>query len=217
MGRMRDASALLGDLVVFLAVFNPVLLVAAPGRADLASPAFHLGYWAQALPHVLLLAWLGRGREGMLPEPGLRAWLSLLGRSLAVALLSLALGLLVSLPWLLSAWKAGSGGAVLPSPPRPGLLPFAAFTSLLTGYREELFFRARLIPDLEDSGAGARAPLASALAFAALHLPSGPRSAAVALAVGLLLAYRFRARRDPHEVCLAHALYDFAVMAAGLA
>jgi membrane protease YdiL (CAAX protease family) len=97
------------------------------------------------------------------------------------------------------------------------LLPLAACFSLLTGYREELFFRSYLLTRLRQAGLPvAAAVAASALLFAGGHAYQGPIGLAVALALGLYFALAFVRQGNLHRVALAHGLYNLAVLAATL-
>jgi membrane protease YdiL (CAAX protease family) len=97
------------------------------------------------------------------------------------------------------------------------LLPLAVAFSLLTGYREELFFRAYLLTRLQQSGVPMAAGVAaSGLLFACGHAYQGPIGLAVALALGLYFAAAFVRLRNLHRVAWAHGLYNLAVLAATL-
>jgi membrane protease YdiL (CAAX protease family) len=97
------------------------------------------------------------------------------------------------------------------------LLPLAAAFSLLTGYREELFFRAYLLTRLRQSGLPAAAAVAaSGLLFASGHAYQGLAGLAVALALGLYFAVAFTRLGNLHRVAWAHALYNLTVLAATL-
>jgi len=97
------------------------------------------------------------------------------------------------------------------------LLPLAAVFSLLTGYREELFFRAYLLTRLRQSGLSSAAGVAaSALLFACGHAYQGPAGLGVALALGAYFAVAFTRVANLHRVAWAHGMYNLAVLAATL-
>jgi membrane protease YdiL (CAAX protease family) len=97
------------------------------------------------------------------------------------------------------------------------LLPLAAPFSLLTGYREELFFRSYLLTRLRQAGLPpAAGAAASALLFASGHAYQGAIGLAVALGLGLYFAVAFLRQRNLHRVAWAHGLYNLAVLAATL-
>jgi membrane protease YdiL (CAAX protease family) len=97
------------------------------------------------------------------------------------------------------------------------LLPLVLVFGVVTGYREELFFRGYMITRLCDLGApGAAAVAASSLLFAAGHLYQGVSGLAVALALGVYFGVFFLRRRDVHRLALAHALYNTAILVASL-
>jgi membrane protease YdiL (CAAX protease family) len=225
MTRNAPVSGIIECFVLFLVLFNPLLPVAGPLPA--ADPArfdswsYHLAYWIQALPQIALL-FLLRRRRAPASAPARPSGLpSLLGRSaaLAAALCCLAaalVGLRALVIPLLGLGAAASGGGYVFS--RPELLPLAVLTGLCTGYREELFFRASLIPEFESAGLAPAAAIAlSSLFFASVHLSQGWFSALSALLLGIPLGWRFQKRRDPHEVSLGHAFYDIAVLCLSLA
>jgi membrane protease YdiL (CAAX protease family) len=93
------------------------------------------------------------------------------------------------------------------------LLPLALLFSLVTGYREELFYRAYLLTRLAQAGLPAGvAVAASSLLFAVGHAYQGPTGFAVALLMGVYFALVFLRLRNLHRLAWAHALYNTAVL-----
>ncbi len=93
------------------------------------------------------------------------------------------------------------------------LLPLALLFSLVTGYREELFYRAYLLTRLGQAGLPpSLAVAASSLLFAAGHAYQGPTGLAVALLMGVYFALVFLRLRNLHRLAWAHALYNMAVL-----
>jgi uncharacterized protein len=94
------------------------------------------------------------------------------------------------------------------------ILPLVLVVCLVTGYVEELFFRAYLLTVLETSGVPAvSAVAASSLLFAAGHLYQDiPGFIATGL-IGVILSLHYLRKRSLHAVAWAHGLYNFANLA----
>ncbi len=214
--------------LVFGGFYLPGLLwpgtSAREAAADLAP---HMArFLAVAAPQVLLLGYLiwVRGPQ----TPGGSVWAEFGIPRPRAADLGWALALLIGAFLLLAA--AGLALGFLPEEvrrrlaggfrwrlPDARLLPLAAGFSLLTGYREELFFRAYLLTRLRQAGLpSAAAVAASGLLFASGHAYQGPIGLGVALALGLYFAAAFTRLRNLHRVAWAHALYNLTVLAATL-
>lgn len=110
-------------------------------------------------------------------------------------------------------------------PPFPGipwafnnypLLPLVAAVCLLTGYREELYFRSFLPLQLGALGIplGAAA-LGANLLFSLGHLYQGKKAFLLVFLLGGYLAVIFRWKRNLHINALAHGLYNLAVLLIG--
>ena len=229
MGKYRQGGQNLLELaLVFAGFYLPGLLwpLTAPtgGAGELA--LYMARFLAAAAPQVLLLGyliWL-RGPQ----QRGRSVWSEFgIGRPRA-ADLGWAIVLLVGAFLLLAS--AGLLRGCGPEEARRRLtggfrwrledvrlLPLAACFSLLTGYREELFFRSYLLTRLRQAGLPlAAAVAASALLFAGGHAYQGPIGLAVALALGLYFALAFAWHGNLHRVAWAHGLYNLAVLAATL-
>ena len=97
------------------------------------------------------------------------------------------------------------------------LVPLALAFGVVTGYREELFFRGYLITRFTDMGVpGAAAVAASCLLFALGHLYQGLAGFLTALCLGILFGALFLRSRALHPLAIAHALYNTVVLAATL-
>ena len=95
-------------------------------------------------------------------------------------------------------------------------LPLTAAVCLVTGYREELFFRSFLPAGFGALGAGpGAAALGANLLFALGHLYQGGKAFLVAFFLGIYLAELFRRKGDLHANALAHGLYNLAALLAG--
>jgi membrane protease YdiL (CAAX protease family) len=214
--------------LVFAGFYLPGVLwpEAAPGGDGRALAIFMARFLAAAAPQVLLLGYLmwlhGPSR------PGESVWDEFGVAGLKATDLAWALALLVGAFLILAA--AGSLLSLLPAGarrqfaagfrwrlPDPRLLPLAAAFCLLTGYREELFFRAFLITRLQQAGLGRVAcAAASGLLFSVGHVYEGPAGLGVALALGLYFAAAYLRLHNLHRVAWAHALYNFTVLASTL-
>jgi membrane protease YdiL (CAAX protease family) len=97
------------------------------------------------------------------------------------------------------------------------LIPLVLAFGVVTGYREELFFRGYLLTRFLDMRVPAAAALpASCLLFAMGHLYQGPAGFLTALALGILFGLLFLRNRNLHPLAVAHALYNTTVLIASL-
>ncbi len=206
-------------LILFFAFFVPGILSGSRDvdPASFDRIAYHAGFYLLALPQIALIVYLivlqfprrmdrfGIVRLGW--SDILRGILTWIGIFAILA----AAGLLVSL---------------LPENRRdvlevgfrwrftePGMIPFAFLTSLITGYREELFFRAYLLTRFAQLGIPFPvSALMSTMMFATGHLYQGWAGFLVAAALGGFLAVVFHTRKSLHVTAIAHALYNFTVL-----
>lgn len=95
----------------------------------------------------------------------------------------------------------------------PRLIPLVLLFCLVTGYREELFFRSYLLTRFRQLqlpgfiGIGL-----STLLFAAGHVYQGVAGLTVALIQGLYFAILFVRFKNIHPLAVAHALYNTTVL-----
>ena len=222
--RAAKRRNLLELLLIFAAFYLPGMIWS--GSAPQADPRELAGYLVQfltaALPQLALFAYLlhlrgeadGAGSRwadfGVTrPRPADLLWA-----------LFVALGVLLLLGLLGLAIASLPGGArrFFQSGYRwrltdARLLPLALLFSLVTGYREELFYRAYLLTRLGQAGLpSSLAVAASSLLFAAGHAYQGPTGFAVALLMGVYFALVFLRLRNLHCLAWAHALYNMAVL-----
>ena len=98
----------------------------------------------------------------------------------------------------------------------PGNLLFfliqAFIISLLTGYREEIFFRSYLISSAEPVYGKKAALFISSVLFSISHLQGGLQAILTAFAAGLFLSIIFLKHRNLHINALTHAFYNFSVL-----
>ena len=88
----------------------------------------------------------------------------------------------------------------------------ASVVALLTGYREEIFFRAYFISSSEKQYGKFFAAAASSVLFSISHLSGGIRAVVTALSAGFFLSYVFIKHRNFHINSLTHSLYNFCVL-----
>jgi membrane protease YdiL (CAAX protease family) len=97
------------------------------------------------------------------------------------------------------------------------LVPLALLFGVVTGYREELYFRGYLITRLmEFNLPSAAAAAASCLLFALGHLYQGTAGFVTALLLGALFGVLFIRRPNLHRLAIAHGLYNTMVLVASL-
>jgi len=209
--------------LVFMSFFLPGFLRQDLPLAGDSFPAagYMLGFLLLAAPQTLLLGyllWLQKDPPlslfGMV-RIRLRDPLWALGILSGLFLLILVLGLAAS---LISGGKSGllekgfrwrlSGASQL---------PLAALFSVVTGYREELFFRCYLLTRLGELGVPPLfALLAGGLLFSSGHLYQGPAGLLLGLVQGFYFGTLFLKFRNIHPLALAHGLYNFSVLLATL-
>ena len=95
----------------------------------------------------------------------------------------------------------------------PKQIPLVFFFSLVTGYREELFFRSYLLTRLSKiSGNAFIGLLLSSLLFSCGHIYQGPAGFFIALIQGFYFGVIFLKTRNLHRLALAHAFYNSTIL-----
>jgi membrane protease YdiL (CAAX protease family) len=95
----------------------------------------------------------------------------------------------------------------------PRLIPLVILFCLVTGYREEMFFRSYLLTRFRQLHLPAFLGIAlSTLLFAAGHVYQGVAGLAVALIQGSYFAILFVRFNNIHPLAIAHGLYNAAVL-----
>jgi hypothetical protein len=205
---MRDLAEV---LLVFAALFLPGYL-APPG--DVFRSGLPLFAAVASFQTLLLLYLMSLRGQGALAASGVRRPEA---RDLAVAI-GAAAALLVlawALSWVLSRLGEAGSRALEPRLPPvaagpPGPL---ALLSLVTGYREELFYRCYLITRLAHLGLpGGAAVAAAGVIFGLGHLYQGPAAVALAMVQALVFGVLLRRGASLHGLAVAHGLYNFAVL-----
>lgn len=96
---------------------------------------------------------------------------------------------------------------------KPAMLPIIFITCLVTGYREEIFFRSYLLTVFQDSGTPRWLSIGlAALLFSAGHVYQGISGFLVALTIGIYFSLWFFKRRNLHILAIAHGLYNFFIL-----
>jgi len=175
----------------------------------------------QVVPQVLLLLYLilrnvGDSRSESLADYGL---VRLSFASLVRALIAFAAIYLALVPLLFGMSRLA---AYLPPflvdqvhwrLTNTSLLPVVFLTCTLTGYSEELYFRAYLLTVLQGFGLSpGLAIAASTLLFALGHLYEGLAGFLGTMVIGIILSLLYLRRRDLHSIALAHGLYNFTAL-----
>ena len=221
MAESKHARRLVETSLVFLAFLLPGYLTVPSDRASLRVSLLVAPTLIAAVPQLglVLYLFLIQGEIGR-PELGLKAPrageipVALLTALLMVTVLAGAEILVRALP--------GDTRAMLTRGSRFRLeswreLPAAAAFCLVGASREELLYRDYLFVRLCDLGLPrAASVLACTLLFAVAHAYQGPLALGLALAQGMILAAAFIRTRSLGVPILAHTLYNFAALAAGL-
>jgi membrane protease YdiL (CAAX protease family) len=228
--RGTDIQNIVEMALLFLAFYLPGFLGFEPALGQEAGQFARVvgQYLLAAIPQVLLLLyilWLRERQEA----PGVRAGFQAFGivrpRGMdllyALAIFVGLMALLLALNLLLSLLPEG-GRALFRQGfrwrlTRPLLVPLALVFGLVTGYREELFFRCYLLTRLGQLSLPPAAAVAlSTLVFAGGHLYQGAAGFLVAAVQGAYFAVLFQRMRNLHRLALAHALYNGLVLVASL-
>lgn len=92
----------------------------------------------------------------------------------------------------------------------PSLIPLIFLTCIITGYREELFFRSYMMNYLKLKNAGMfSSVILTSLLFSGGHLYQGYIGFAGTFLIGSFLAVLFLKGRNLHVIAVAHGLYNF--------
>jgi hypothetical protein len=183
------------------------------------SPRFNIVYILTALPQIFLLLYIIYLREGapsssreLFANYGLvRPDISLLWKVPVVFLGVLALAFSASFIEYLPVQPNIEGFEPVPwRIDNPSVLPLVFITSLVTGYREELFFRSYLINRIGSIGVK-QIPviLLAALVFSVGHLYQGAAALLGTFSIGCFLGVLYVRFRNIHMLALGHAFYNF--------
>lgn len=206
-------------LLLFAVLYLPGYISQTPeyNKGLFDSLFFNILYVVITIPQILFILYLlwKRGPEAW-SRYGIKP---LTAGDIPRALLILVTVYVVVAPLMVLMRQIAPGGAeALPVQPgwtvsRPAMLPVIFCTCLLTGYSEELYFRAYLLTILEDQGfRPALSITATVLLFGAGHFYQGFESFLGTVVIGILLALFFLKYRNLHRIGIAHGLYNFCVL-----
>ncbi|TVR02455.1 MAG: CPBP family intramembrane metalloprotease [Spirochaetaceae bacterium] len=208
-------------LLVFCAFFLPGILLGqtAPDPSAFERVWWHAAVLITGLPQIGLLIFILRLHPDHDPIPfGLRAP-RLADLPIALAVLAAVIAVLIGTSFVVALIPDAAHAAATDfrwSFTRPALIPLVFLTSVVTGYREEIFFRSYLLTRLEQMDAPRPAAIAvSTLLFASGHLYQGWSGFAVAALLGVLFAVVFLRRRNLHAIAWGHALYNMVALIGG--
>jgi hypothetical protein len=123
--------------------------------------------------------------------------------------------LLVLFISLISMQFSGEYSEVLENPVRwtienPWMLPLVFLTCIVTGYREEIFFRAYFIRRFEIAGVHPAVGVAvTTILFSLGHLYQGFVGLVGTLLIGVYFGFLFLRFRNIHMIAIAHAIFNF--------
>jgi uncharacterized protein len=218
---LRRYKRLLGPAVLFAALFLPGYLYqdgssAAQSLSSLSGLSRNLLFGISQIALLFFIMAIRRAPDS--PDYGLSG---IRIRDIPLGLAIFAGILVIAAPVAMLGSRSESASPPFiemisgdPSSLLNGLLLFVF--CLVTGYREELFFRAYLISELDASGMRLSvAACISGVIFGLGHLYQGlPGFAGTAL-IGVFLAFIFLKTRNVHIVAIGHGVYNFAVLFAG--
>lgn len=211
---------LLWEVVLLLTIFFPPTIFLLPPTPAWGFSTLALNYLAVGTPHIFLIIYLLKLQGEPLEKFGFgRVTATTFIRALACSLVALALmSAFLLLIRLLPINHESSLLRSLPYYPQHlAELALALPFCLVIGYREELFFRSYLNLRLQELGFKAKwACLLTALLFGLAHLSQGYLSGFAAFLIGLFFGGVFQTTKDLHSLALAHAFYNFLILAAGL-
>ena len=96
------------------------------------------------------------------------------------------------------------------------LIPLYLLVSIVTGYREELFFRAYLIKFFEKNTNKVTLAIIISALFAICHISQGIAGIMVSFINSILLCFIFFRYKSIHINAISHALYNFFVLLASV-
>ena len=202
-----------GPIILFCAFFLPGYIYQGAGNPALETADVDILVQSLIIgvPQIALLFYIiltrrytdpaEAGIVGVRPTDGLRLIAVLVGitvLAIPVALISRAIDATSYL-----------GSFDISISPLSGIL--LALLCLVTGYREELFFRSYLLTELEPFGRAA-AVTVSTLLFALGHLYQGVPACIGTGLLGVFLSAVFLRTRNIHVIALAHGLYNIGTL-----
>lgn len=176
-----------------------------------------IGYLSTALPQICIIVYILYVQKENLADFGIgkpkgSTW------GWAGAAFGLALFIMLAVMVIYTLLPEGTGEDLL-RPQQVGVnsiaqLPAAFLFCLAVGYREELFFRSFLLTRLTQLGVRpAWAVLGTSLIFGMAHFGQGVIGVLTTFGIGLVFGLVFNAKKDVHAVAIAHAFYNFTLLA----
>ncbi len=200
---------------MFAVMFLPGYLAQAGASEAVAAdafdnPLFHLQNLAVGVPHILLLLFIVKIRQSVsLDAVG---WVRIKPADilLGVTAAASALALSVAVTTLFSLIAGGNTRDTFSfAGPSATMLPAVVATGIVTGYREELFFRSYLITRLRSAGIGAVPAVAtSVFLFSIGHLYQGLLGFFVTIILGLFFSILYLYTGKLHTAAIGHAGYN---------
>ena len=95
-------------------------------------------------------------------------------------------------------------------------IPLYFLLSVITGYREELFFRAYLIKFFEKSASKTVLTIVISALFAICHISQGAKGVIISFISSAMLCFIFFRFKNIHINAISHALYNFFVLMASV-
>ncbi len=220
----REYYEILEPLLLFAAFFLPGYLFQGEGVDPYLfdSVSFHLMYMVQILPLILLTLFIiSRKSPDWRNIYRLHSFRSF---DILKGFLIFLLVWAVLIPWYLLqsyfAANAAGGDTLLEENwllTSSAILPLVFITSLVTGYWEELFFRAYLDRQLQRIRfSSSAAAVTVTLLFGVGHLYQGLIPALGTVIIGAVLLSAFRRTGSLHGVAIAHGLYNFSILSLSL-
>ena len=207
-----------GSIVLFLVIFLPGYLYQSSESAarSLSNPSFLLQNIVIGVPHILLLLYMTlSSRSSSSADYGLTG---LRLRSAPQIIAILAGIALISSPVAIigRVWGGNSQGFVGTIQLNIGKtsnLFLLSLMCLVTGYREELFFRSYFFVEVVALGQKEYVAIAvSTLLFSIGHLYEGIASFLGTAAAGIFLGWCFVKTRNIHVLAISHAMYNFGII-----
>jgi membrane protease YdiL (CAAX protease family) len=180
---------------------------------------FNITYISSSIPQVLLILYIiylrnrnSRPLVEIFGKFGIKKpEISLLWKVVMVCAGILVIALLTSFISFIPGFS--EGGKFSPIPWRienPAVLPLVFLTSLVTGYREELFFRSYLITRCKDLKMHLILLLiVPSFMFAAGHMYQGFTAFLGTFCIGCFLSVLFIRFGDLHMLAIGHGMYNF--------
>jgi membrane protease YdiL (CAAX protease family) len=212
----RNGKDIIEILLLFLGFYLPVYFAAKLGDQNISS--YMLQYILTVVPQILLILYILWIRKA--PPLHHFGFVSLRRVDILylVSLFACIFILFIGLQSLVSILGEDAQERILSGYrwqiPKASLLPLAFCFSIVTGYREEIFFRSYLITRFTGLGVPTIPTLLIAtLVYSAGHVYQGWLGAIFTFLQGIFFSIFFIKRRNVHILALAHGLYNFTVLA----